>query len=73
MSGLRLGADDYLTKDISLPHLLARIAALFRRAELSREPQAREETLARGELALDPKRFSITWRGKAVALTLTEF
>ena len=31
VSGLRLGADDYLTKDISLPHLLARIAALFRR------------------------------------------
>ncbi|MDH5577036.1 MAG: proteobacterial dedicated sortase system response regulator [Betaproteobacteria bacterium] len=73
VSGLRLGADDYLTKDISLPHLLARIAALFRRAELSREPQAREETLARGELALDLKRFSIAWRGKAVALTLTEF
>jgi two-component system OmpR family response regulator len=35
VSGLRLGADDYLTKDMSLPHLLARIAALFRRAELS--------------------------------------
>jgi DNA-binding response OmpR family regulator len=29
----RSGADDYLTKDVSLPHLLARIAALFRRAE----------------------------------------
>ena len=28
ISGLRLGADDYLTKDISLPHLMARIAAL---------------------------------------------
>ena len=38
VSGLRLGADDYLTKDVSLPHLLARISALFRRAELSREP-----------------------------------
>src|SRR6185295_17366220 len=33
VSGLRLGADDYLTKDISLPHLLARIAALFRRMD----------------------------------------
>ena len=29
ISGLRLGADDYLTKDISLPHLMARIVALF--------------------------------------------
>ena len=31
VSGLRLGADDYVTKDVSMPHLLARIAALFRR------------------------------------------
>lgn len=73
VSGLRLGADDYLTKDVSLPHLLARIAALFRRAELAREPAAQEETLARGDLALDLKRFSIAWRGKSVPLTLTEF
>ncbi|MEO0578725.1 MAG: response regulator, partial [Pseudomonadota bacterium] len=34
ISGLRLGADDYLTKDISIPHLLARLAALFRRTEV---------------------------------------
>jgi two-component system OmpR family response regulator len=62
-----------MTKDISLPHLLARIAALFRRAELSREPDAREETIERGALKLDLKRFSITWGGQPVALTLTEF
>jgi two-component system OmpR family response regulator len=73
VSGLRLGADDYLTKDVSLPHLLARIGALFRRAELAREPDAREEQLQRGELRLDLKRFSVTWRGQAVPLTLTEF
>ena len=73
VSGLRLGADDYLTKDISLPHLLARIAALFRRAELARQPATEEETLERGALALDLKRFSIAWRGKSVPLTLTEF
>ena len=36
VSGLRLGADDYLTKDISLPHLMARVAALFRRLEQCR-------------------------------------
>jgi two-component system OmpR family response regulator len=73
VSGLRLGADDYLTKDVSLPHLLARIGALFRRAELAHEPGARDETLARGDLALDLKRFSVSWRGKPVPLTLTEF
>lgn len=73
VSGLRLGADDYLTKEVSLPHLLARIGALFRRAELAREPDAREETIARGELLLDLKRFSVSWRGQPVPLTLTEF
>ena len=39
VSGLRVGADDYLTKDASLPHLAARIAALFRRADLSARPR----------------------------------
>lgn len=73
VSGLRLGADDYLTKDISLPHLLARIGALFRRAELSHETQSPEETLARGALLLDLKRFAVAWSGKPVPLTLTEF
>jgi len=73
VSGLRLGADDYLTKDISLPHLVARIAALFRRAELAREPQASEETIERGPLILDLKRFSVSWNSKPVPLTLTEF
>jgi two-component system OmpR family response regulator len=33
VSGLRLGADDYLTKNISLDHLLARVSALFRRVD----------------------------------------
>src|SRR6266850_295732 len=73
VAGLRLGADDYLTKDVSLPHLLARIAALFRRAELAAQPLAAEERLERGALQLDLKRFSVAWRGTAVALTLTEF
>ena len=73
VSGLRLGADDYLTKDVSLPHLLARIAALFRRAELAQSPRSAEETLDRGKLVLDLKRFSVGWGGKPVPLTLTEF
>jgi two-component system OmpR family response regulator len=73
VAGLRLGADDYLTKDVSLPHLLARIAALFRRAELGTEPAAASERLERGALVLDLKRFSVTWHGTLVPLTLTEF
>ena len=73
VSGLRLGADDYLTKDISLPHLLARIAALFRRGDLLAAPAAQEEVMERGGLALDLKRFTVAWHGQPVDLTLTEF
>ncbi|MDA0226454.1 MAG: proteobacterial dedicated sortase system response regulator [Proteobacteria bacterium] len=73
VAGLRLGADDYLTKEVSLPHLMARIAALFRRAELSGEAQPTEERLTRGPLTLDLKRFSVGWNDAPVELTLTEF
>jgi two-component system, OmpR family, response regulator len=73
VSGLRLGADDYLTKDTSLPHLLARIAALFRRADILRAPPEAEDVLERGPLKLDLKRFLVTWNDVPVPLTLTEF
>src|SRR6478672_5624722 len=73
VAGLRLGADDYLTKDVSLPHLFARIAALLRRAELAGKPEEASERLERGALTLDLKRFTVTWQGKAISLTLTEF
>jgi two-component system OmpR family response regulator len=73
VSGLRLGADDYLTKDVSLPHLLARIAALFRRSDLLGSTAGQEEVLERSALRLDLKRFTVNWRGSPVDLTLTEF
>jgi two-component system OmpR family response regulator len=74
VSGLRLGADDYLTKDVSLPHLLARIAALFRRVT-RRDPGARRPTrrCAAGRSPSTPKRMAATWNGKPVDLTVTEF
>ncbi len=73
ISGLRLGADDYLTKDISLPHLLARVAALFRRVDALREPADRSAVLDRGRLSLDVDRMTCTWLGEPVILTVTEF
>jgi two-component system OmpR family response regulator len=73
VSGLRMGADDYLTKDVSLPHLMARIAALFRRAEVLATPPASEDLLERGALQLDLKRMAATWKGRRVELTVTEF
>ena len=73
VSGLRLGADDYLTKDISFAHLLARIAALFRRLDAMQERDSSEEVLERGDLRVDLRRFTMYWKGAAVDLTLTEF
>ncbi|MDX1516245.1 MAG: proteobacterial dedicated sortase system response regulator [Woeseiaceae bacterium] len=73
VSGLRLGADDYLTKDISLPHLMARVAALFRRLDALAKPEAGDKRLRRGELEIDTDRMRITWRDQPVGLTLTEF
>ncbi|MFO1281495.1 MAG: proteobacterial dedicated sortase system response regulator [Burkholderiales bacterium] len=73
VSGLRVGADDYLTKGASLPHLSARIAALLRRADLSTQPPLAEDVIERGPLTLDVKRMTARWRGAPVDLTLTEF
>ena len=73
VSGLRLGADDYLTKDISLPHLMARIAALFRRLDAMQKPQSEGGRITRGSLEIDTDRMTIQWRGIPVGLTLTEF
>lgn len=73
VSGLRMGADDYLTKDISLPHLSARIAALFRRQDALNLPTSPENLLQRDKLVLDIGRLTIQWDGTPVPLTVTEF
>ncbi|MBF0186956.1 MAG: proteobacterial dedicated sortase system response regulator [Magnetococcales bacterium] len=76
VSGLRLGADDYVTKDVSIPHLLARIAALFRRIDALRTPATSDtETglLSQGPLSMDENRMQVRWDGIPVDLTLTEF
>jgi two-component system OmpR family response regulator len=71
VSGLRLGADDYLTKDISLPHLTARVAALFRRMAVMAQ-NTQENQLHQGELRLDMDRLSAHWQQQTVELTVTE-
>lgn len=73
ISGLRLGADDYLTKDISIPHLSARITALLRRFEAFQTPPTQAQTLARGDLNIDLDRMTMTWKSERVDLTITEF
>ncbi len=73
VSGLRMGADDYVTKDMSLPHLLARVGALFRRIEIMNTNSQQPSQIEHGPLLLDDKRFTTEWRGEPVELTLTEF
>ncbi|RZK00632.1 MAG: response regulator transcription factor [Novosphingobium sp.] len=77
--GLALGADDYITKPFSQRLLVARIRAILRRTELVRAepdepvPEGLPEPIQRGRLTIDPARHSVTWDGKAVSLTVTEF
>ncbi len=77
--GLAMGADDYIAKPFSQRLLVARIRAILRRQELARdeatssEPAPEPALLERGELTLDPARHKVTWKGRPVTLTVTEF
>ncbi len=73
--GLRMGADDYITKPFSQRLLIERIRALLRRKEGAQSPgsAAAEPPIVRGDLVLDPSRHVCTWKGQEVSLTVTEF
>jgi len=72
VSGLRLGADDYLTKDISQVHMMARITALFRRIDSLQKPTCADTDIARGPMRLNMDRMSAHWNDDVVDLTVTE-
>ncbi|OOY17183.1 response regulator transcription factor [Thioclava sp. DLFJ4-1] len=75
--GLRMGADDYVKKPFSQRLLVERIRALLRRQEAisTGEVASTEDTkvMVRGSLEMDPLRHAVTWKGKDVTLTVTEF
>jgi two-component system response regulator ChvI len=73
--GLELGADDYLCKPFSMRELIARVKVLFRRQAFLQDPKSHreEEPLRCGALELDLQRYLVTWNGKPVDLTVTEF
>ncbi len=80
-AGLQMGADDYIAKPFSLRLLLARIRVILRRsgatdgplADTPEETPQTRETIARGRLTMDPARHHVTWDGRPVSLTVTEF
>jgi two-component system response regulator ChvI len=79
-AGLAMGADDYIAKPFSQRLLLARIRAILRRAAPEREVGESEgleahevPSIERGRLTMDPSRHRVTWDGKPVSLTVTEF
>ncbi|MBV9603587.1 MAG: response regulator transcription factor [Solirubrobacterales bacterium] len=67
VSGLALGADDYLPKPFHFPELVLRVRALARR-----KPTAQQRTLSAGGIELDPLAGTVTRDGRAVALTAKE-
>lgn len=72
--GLEVGADDYLTKPFSIRELLARVKALFRRAEVFGKGQKEEASrLTAGDMAINIENRSVTLAGKSVDLTAKEF
>ncbi len=73
ISGLRLGADDYLTKDISIAQVMARVSALFRRIEALQAGVNKDELHRVGELTIDINSMRIEWKNNKIDLTLTEF
>ena len=71
--GLRMGADDYITKPFSQRLLIERIRAVLRRRELAGADRSGKDLMQRGRLVLDPARHMCTWRDGEVHLTVTEF
>jgi DNA-binding response OmpR family regulator len=68
VSGLGLGADDYLAKPFHFPELVLRIRALVRR-----QPGARSRVLRAAGIELDPLRRSVTRGGRLLDLSVKEF
>jgi len=70
LTGLELGADDYVTKPFSPRELVARVRAVFRRVD---SPPDRGDVIEASGVALDKRRLHVTVDGRDVDLTSTEF
>lgn len=73
ISGMRLGADDYLTKDISFEYLVVRIKALLRRVDaFSGKNRKPSDCINMDRLSIDLTTMSVRWDGRKVPLSLTQ-
>jgi two-component system, OmpR family, response regulator RegX3 len=73
VTGLELGADDYVTKPFSMRELVSRIRANLRRSRLIAAPGDGQEVLEGGPVHLDVGKHEVTVRGRAVQLPPKEF
>ena len=73
ISGLRLGADDYITKDINIEYLLVRIKALLRRVEvLSKHNKVATNELKLGDLQINLDTLIASWKHRPLELNITQ-
>lgn len=71
--GLELGADDYVTKPLSVRILNARVAALMRRESFAEGQGRVDDVVVRGPLSLDPERLQLRYLDVVVSVTVSEF